>query len=453
MLKIYNTLTKRKEEFRPLNYPVVNMYTCGVTVYDDCHLGHGRSVYIFETIRKFLIHKGYKVKLVRNITDVDDKIIAKAREWSKNKGLSLKEAFDDVRKHYIENYHDDLDAFAIPAADIEPLATENITEMINFIEGLINKGFAYNRGGSVYFSIRKFHDYGRLSGRKVDDLFSGVRIEPDSAKADPLDFALWKKKKEDEPFWFSPFGEGRPGWHIECSVMANKYLGNTLDIHGGGKDLVFPHHENEIAQSQALWGKKFARYWVHHGLLTINNQKMSKSSGNFITLKEAINKYSSTILKLIYLTAHYRTSLDFSENKIKEAQKLWERIRTFIGQLGARLHMNFDKDVLSSAVERKGFSCEEIHNLYEIFIESMDDDFNMPKAFSVVFSLIRLVNEDAKKQKVFLVEAMQQFSNPKEQYINDLNLLKGLKIDVNRIEIDQHNHLQFPPHKTKQHYT
>ena len=240
MLRIYNTLTGNKEEFKPLNPPNVNMYTCGVTVYDDCHIGHGRSLYIFDTIRKFLLYKGYRVKFVRNITDIDDKIINKAREWSKRDNIPLEDAFNKVRVYYIKSYYDDLYALGISKADIEPLATENIPQMVDFIKSLINKGFAYKKNNSVYFSIRKFSSYGKLSKRKMDDLFAGVRIEPDPSKIDPLDFALWKAKKDDEPSWSSDFGKGRPGWHIECSVMANRFLGQTIDVHGGGKTLFSP---------------------------------------------------------------------------------------------------------------------------------------------------------------------------------------------------------------------
>jgi len=401
MLRIYNTLTDNKQKFTPLKSPYVNMYTCGVTVYDDCHIGHGRSLYIFDTIRKFLLYRGYKVKFIRNITDIDDKIIKKARAWSKKDNLSLSDAFNKVRTHYIESYYDDLSALGISKADIEPLATENIPQMINFIKELIEKGFAYKKGGSVYFSIRKFSDYGKLSKRKVDDLFSGVRIEPDPLKIDPLDFALWKSKKDNEPSWDSFFGEGRPGWHIECSVMANRFLGETIDIHGGGKDLIFPHHENEIAQSEALSGRQFARFWIHHGLLTIEGRKMSKSLGNFITLKDAINKYSSAVLKIIYLSNHYRSPLDFSQKSVQEAKRVKERITVFLKQLNNRT-----KKIPSQYrnAERDTFSYREVRKLYDKFIEFMDDDFNMPGGFSVIFDVMRFTNSNLDKEEAFFYE-------------------------------------------------
>ncbi len=398
MIKIYNTLTEKKEPFNPLNHPYVNMYTCGVTVYDDCHIGHGRSLYIFETIRKYLAFRGYKVKFVRNITDVDDKIINKARELSSKDRISLEEAFHKVRAHYINNYYEDLKKLGITKADVEPLATDNIPQIISFIEGLVKKNFAYQKSNNVYFRIRRFKDYGKLSKRNIDDLFSGVRIEPSPLKEDVLDFALWKGRKNDEPFWGSPFGDGRPGWHIECSVMASRYLGSTLDIHGGGEDLIFPHHENEIAQSEALFEKPFSLYWMHHGLLTIDGRKMSKSLGNFVTLREAINNYSSEVLKIIYLSASYRSPLDFSKEKVKEAERIKERIEVFIKQLNSHTH-------LSGNDRRNNFSYKVFSGLYTKFVNAMDDDFNMRGGFSVIFDIIRVVNENLSKNKEFFLEA------------------------------------------------
>jgi len=261
---IYNSLTRKKEEFIPLSPPKVNIYTCGVTVYDESHIGHARSLYIFELIRKYLKYRGYKVRFVRNITDIDDKIINRANE--------LKVDWKELVSKYIGRYYEDLQLLGIEKADFEPRATENIKDMIKYIGGLIKKSFAYESGGDVYFNVRKSPSYGKLSGQSIDEMEKGVRIEPSENKKDPLDFALWKKSKEGEPAWKSPWGEGRPGWHIECSVMSQKFLkAETLDIHAGGRDLIFPHHENEIAQAQALTGKPFAKYWIHHGLLTINS--------------------------------------------------------------------------------------------------------------------------------------------------------------------------------------
>ena len=379
-MKIYNSLTKKKEDFKPQEKDIVNMYACGVTVYDDCHIGHGRSLYIFEVVRRYLEFRGFKVNFVRNITDVDDKIINKARGLAEEKSIALKEAFDQVRKTYIDSYWNDLELLSIPKADKEPLATENIADMQAYIGKLIEKGYAYEVSGNVYFSVRKFSSYGKLSGKKIDDLFSSVRIEADPSKKDPLDFALWKKAKEDEPFWPSPWGEGRPGWHIECSVMSQKYLKtDTLDIHGGGRDLIFPHHENELTQSEALTGKTFANYWMHHGLLTIEGQKMAKSLGNFITIRDVLKKYPADILKLFYLGAHYSSSIDFSWEKMEEAKKAYERIDILIGKLNKIAGEN-----------SQGF--EQIEKFEKEFTEAMDDDFNMPKALGVLFEMINECN-------------------------------------------------------------
>src|SRR3989338_4347881 len=277
-MKVYNTLTRKKEEFVPLNPPNVNIYTCGVTVYDESHIGHARSLYIFDVIRRYLEYKGFKVNFVRNITDIDDKIINRANE--------LKIDWKELVKKYITRYYEDLELLGIQKGDFEPRATENIDDMIKYIKRLIDKGYAYAANTGVYFSVRKFAGYGKLSGQGIDQMLEGVRKDPDETKEAPIDFALWKISEPDEPFWESPWGKGRPGWHIECSVMSQKFLKqDTLDIHAGGRDLVFPHHENEAAQAEALTGKPFAKYWMHHGLLTINAQKMAKSSGNFVTIK------------------------------------------------------------------------------------------------------------------------------------------------------------------------
>ncbi len=410
-LKIYNTLIRKKEDFIPQNPPEVKMYTCGVTVYDHCHIGHGRSLYVFEIIRKYLQYKGFKVKFVRNITDVDDKIINKARQWRKEKethrNSDLMTIVKSVGETYIKSYREDRDNLGIPHADCEPQAINNIREMSEFMHRLIDKGCAYEAEGNVYFSVRKFPSYGKLSGKKIDELLEGVRKERDPLKKDPLDFALWKAEKDDEPSWDSPIGNGRPGWHIECSVMAGKYLGDTLDIHGGGRDLIFPHHENEIAQSESLTGKPFARYWMHHGLLTINGQKMAKSLGNFITLKEAIEEYSPDVLKIFYLSAHYRNPLDFSDKKIKEAEIVAGRITTFIKQLESRLKTR--PGVKITSLEDGDFGHREFKELDKKIREAMDDDFNMPVAFSFVFDIIRIVNENLERERSFFAEAKALF--------------------------------------------
>ena len=312
-VELYNTLTKRKEALAPLNGKVVRMYSCGVTVYDKCHIGHARSLYVFDVIRRYLKYRGYDLHFVRNITDVDDKIINKAKDL----GVDSKE----VAEKNIEDYYQDLKRLGIDKADVEPKATDNIELMIEMIRGLIEKGSAYEVDGDVYFSVREFKGYGKLSGQSIDQMQEAVRIDKDEKKKDPLDFALWKKSKEGEPSWASPWGEGRPGWHIECSCMSLTHLNcETLDIHAGGRDLVFPHHENEIAQAESFTGKPFAKSWIHHGLLTINKQKMAKSLGNFITIEDAVEKYGANELKMFFLSSHYRSPIDFSKEAMEEEE-------------------------------------------------------------------------------------------------------------------------------------
>jgi cysteinyl-tRNA synthetase len=381
MLKINNTLTRKKEDFLPQNPPMITMYTCGVTVYDDCHIGHARSLYIFDLIRRYLKYKGFQVKFVRNITDIDDKIIKRANE--------LKTDWQGLVAKYIEHYYQDIAALGIEKGDFEPKATENIQEIIKFIQGLFDKGFAYKTQSGVYFSVRKFASYGKLSGQSIDQMLEGVRKASDESKEDPLDFALWKTSKEDEPFWDSPWGKGRPGWHIECSVMSTKYLNTeTLDIHAGGRDLAFPHHENEIAQSESLTGKPFANYWIHHGLLTINQQKMSKSLGNFITIKAALEKCHPDVLKLIFLQANYSSSMDFSWKKAIEATKAYRGL--------AISCQEFQEKAIASA---KNLNDQVIIQHKERFILSLDDDFNTPGAISELFQLLSYchkLNDDSK---------------------------------------------------------
>ncbi len=377
-IKIYNTLTKNKEEFKPLDPGQVSMYTCGVTVYDHCHIGHARSLYIFDVIKRYLKYRDYEVKFVRNITDIDDKIINKAKAES----LSSVE----VAKQFIASYEQDLKLLGIDKAWHEPRATENIKAMIEHISGLIDKGCAYESEGDVYFDVRKFKDYGKLSGQSLDKMMAGVRKEVGEKKRDPLDFALWKKSKEEEPSWDSPWGKGRPGWHIECSVMSLKHLKTqTLDIHAGGRDLIFPHHENEIAQAQALTGKTFANYWIHHGLLTINEQKMAKSLGNFITIKDFIKQHDVDILKLFFLSAHYSSSIDYNEKKIQECRKQKLSFSDFFDKVNTwELYEGKVKTVSSEKDKRK------IDEACLKFEQAMDDDFNTPVALAALFELLDL---------------------------------------------------------------
>ena len=376
-LKIYNSLTKQKEEFIPLKKGEVKMYVCGPTVYDEPHIGHLRSAYVFEVIRNYFEYSGYKVTFVRNVTDVDDKIIDKAKE-SGNPAL-----VDEVRKvskKYYDLYKEDLDKLGIKKPSKEPKATEHIEEMIQLIRRLIDKEFAYLVGGDVYFKVGSFQNYGKLSGQKKELMLEGARIGPGENKKDALDFALWKGAKEGEPAWDSPWGKGRPGWHIECSAMSMKYLGESFDIHGGGLDLIFPHHENEIAQSESATGKSFAKYWLHHGLVTREGHKMSKSLHNFVTLKDLESKGPNTIeeLKFLFLGTRYRMPLDYSEEKMKMEKAVRERFFFFLQELS---ELKQDKKVSPRANNR--------NKQFEIaFKEAMDDDFNTPQALAVMHEMV-----------------------------------------------------------------
>ncbi|MFH1876549.1 MAG: cysteine--tRNA ligase [Candidatus Omnitrophota bacterium] len=396
MLTIYNTLSKKKEEFKPLRDTGVSMYTCGVTVYDDCHLGHARSLYIFDLMRRYLSFRGYQVTWVRNITDIDDKIINRANESKRD----WKELVTD----YISRYYQDLEALQVDRADIEPRATENISDMIAYISRLIAKGYAYEAGGDVYFDVRAFSRYGQLSGQKIEAMESGVRIDPSDLKKDLLDFALWKKSKEGEPSWESPWGMGRPGWHIECSVMSQKYLmTDTIDIHAGGRDLVFPHHENETAQAEALTDKPFARYWIHHGLLTINGQKMSKSLGNFITIQDFVAKHKdANLLKLFFLSVHYAHPIDFTEEKIMEAKTSFNKLRHRLMQADRCFIVkksHSDMGALQEKVASKKFRAEVDEHMKK-FQDAMDDDFNTAIAKAVLFDLTSLMEKHINPIKI-----------------------------------------------------
>ena len=381
-IKIYNSLTRKKEEFVPLKEGCVGMYVCGPTVYDEPHIGHLRSAYIFDVVRRYLIYKGYKVTFVRNVTDVDDKIINKAREEYPNE--KIEEAVEKVSLKYLEYYHKAVEEFGIMPPDKEPKATEYIKKMQKLIGLLIDKGIAYQSGGDVYFDIKKAKNYGKLSNQSLEMMEAGARVSPDEKKRDPLDFALWKAAKEGEPSWESPWGKGRPGWHIECSVMSSDVLGDEFDIHGGGLDLIFPHHENEVAQSEAA-GKKFAKYWVHHGLLTINGQKMSKSLGNFITIKDFMTTYKDMdYLKLFFLSAHYSHPIDYTEEKIEEAKKRYERLSIMLEKVTIIF-----RNINSGELERLEREVKtDSLNMKINFEKAMDDNFNMPQALAVIDGLI-----------------------------------------------------------------
>ena len=378
---LYNTKTRRKEEFIPSRPGKVGMYACGITAYDFSHIGHARSAVVFDVLARYLRHKGLQVTFVRNFTDVDDKIIARANREGRTS--------EEIADTYINAFHEDMDRLNVRRADIEPRATAYIPEMIALCQKLIGRGHAYaTPSGDVYFRVRSFPLYGKLSGRDVDDLRSGARVAPGEEKEDPLDFVLWKPKKEGEPAWQSPWGEGRPGWHIECSVMSKKYLGEQIDIHGGGEDLIFPHHENEIAQSEACSGKCFSRYWMHNAFLNIDNRKMSKSLGNFFTVREIGEKYDLQVLRFFMLNAHYRSPLNFSADLMESSKNALERILTAV----ENLKYVAEHASLQEMTEEEVLKLEETKKFEENFDDSMDDDFNTADAIAAVFDLVKFAN-------------------------------------------------------------
>jgi cysteinyl-tRNA synthetase len=368
-MKVYNTLSARKEDFQPQG-DEVRIYVCGVTTYDDCHIGHAMSYIIFDVIRRYLQYRGYKLKYVQNITDIDDKIIDRANK--------LGVATGDLTAKYIDSLHEDMEALNIMPPDVEPRATEVIPDMIEVVKGLVDKGYAYPAGGSVYFRVRNVPDYGKLSHRSPEDMMAAEGAVGGEEKEHPMDFVLWKAAKPGEPAWDSPWGQGRPGWHIECSTMSLKYLGQTLDIHGGGQDLIFPHHENEIAQSESFTGTKpFARYWLHNGMVQLGEEKMSKSLGNLITIKEALEKYTADALRIFVLGSHYRSPLTYSGEVMEAAESGAERLRQVVrGGDGAK----------------KGGGEVDPEPYRNRFIEAMDDDFNSARALAAVFDLVREIN-------------------------------------------------------------
>jgi len=382
VMKIYNTLTRKKEEFIPINENEVRMYSCGPTVYNYFHIGNARPFIIFDTVRRYLEYRGYKVNFVQNFTDIDDKMIKRANE----ENITVKELAD----RFISEYFTDAKGLGIDKATIHPKATENIDAIIELIKKLEDNGFAYSVNGDVYFSTRKFKEYGKLSHQSLDDLEIGSRIDVDDRKQDPMDFAIWKAQKPGEPAWDSPWGKGRPGWHIECSAMANKYLGETIDIHSGGQDLVFPHHENEIAQSEAANGKPFARYWMHNGFINVNNEKMSKSAGNFFTVRDIAEKFDYEVIRFFMLSAHYRSPINFSADLLEQAQNGLERIYNcldnllYLGEHAQAKELTYEEKALQSRLlEIKGK-----------FIEGMEDDLNTADAIAAIFDMVKEVNSN-----------------------------------------------------------
>ncbi len=376
-LRIFNTLTRRKEDFVPLTPGEVRIYVCGITVYDFCHVGHARSAMAFDVVRRYLKFKGFRVILVKNYTDVEDKIIRRAKE----EGV----AATVVSERYIDEYRTDMASIGVQPADVEPKATEHIAQMVALVERLIGRGAAYVVEGDVYFEVRRFPEYGKLSGKNLDELEAGARVDVDERKRDPLDFALWKASKPGEPSWPSPWGTGRPGWHIECSAMAMQYLGESFDLHGGGEDLIFPHHENEIAQSEAATGRPFVRFWAHNGFVNLGSEKMSKSLGNTLLIREMVKRHDAEALRLYFLNTHYRHPLEFGDERIAESAKALGRLRALVEE-AERIG---NKGTPQPGPD--GGLFDEVAAHRQRFEAAMDDDFNTPQALGVLFDLARLL--------------------------------------------------------------
>ena len=400
-MKIYNTLTNKKEEFVPVHEGKVGIYVCGPTVYNYIHIGNARPMVVFDTVRRYFEYKGYDVNYVSNFTDVDDKIIKKAME----EGVDASE----ISEKFIKECEKDMRALNVKEATHHPKATEEIDGMIEMIQELIDKGYAYEKNGTVYFRTRKFDHYGQLSNKNLDDMMAGIRIAVSDEKEDAMDFVLWKPKKEGEPSWPSPWGDGRPGWHIECSVMSRKYIGDNIDIHAGGEDLIFPHHENEIAQSEACNGEKFANYWMHNGFLNIDNKKMSKSAGNFFTVREIGEKYPLQVIRFFMLSAHYRSPLNFSDTLVESAKHGLERILTAVDHLrdvlaekqAAGAESGAAPDAMTPEDQK---NVEEAKALVAKFEASMEDDFNTADAIAAIFELVKLSNVTADHGSAAYVE-------------------------------------------------
>ncbi len=379
-MKLYNTLTNRKEEFVPVNEGKVGIYVCGPTVYNFIHIGNARPMVVFDTVRRYFEYKGYDVNYVSNFTDVDDKIIRRANE----EGVDASE----ISERYIKECVKDMEGLNVREATHHPKATEEIDGMVDMISSLIEQGYAYEKNGTVYFRTREFKEYGKLSNKNLDDMIAGSRIAVSDEKDDPMDFVLWKPKKEGEPSWPSPWGEGRPGWHIECSVMSKKYIGDTIDIHAGGEDLIFPHHENEIAQSEACNHEQFAKYWMHNAFLNIDGTKMSKSAGNFFTVREISEKYPLQVIRFFMLSAHYRSPLNFSDTLVEASKNGLERILNSVDRLRDRISAADTETMTDEEKEH----VKEAEDLVKKFEDSMEDDFNTADAIAAIFELVKLAN-------------------------------------------------------------
>jgi cysteinyl-tRNA synthetase len=448
-LRVYNTMTGEKELFVPLTPGRVGMYVCGVTVYDYCHIGHARAGIVFDIIYRYLQYSGYDVTYVRNYTDIDDKIINRANQEGTD--------YRTIADRYIEAFDEDMARLGMAKPTVEPKATDHIGGIISIIEALVAKGHAYVSGGDVYYAVETFPEYLKLSGRNLEDMLAGARVEVGDKKRHPMDFALWKGSKPGEPWWQSPWGNGRPGWHIECSAMSMEFLGKTFDIHGGGKDLVFPHHENEIAQSEGANGCQFVRYWLHNGFVNINAEKMSKSLGNFFTIREVLKKYDPETLRFFILSAHYRSPLDFSDQNLDEAQSGLERIYNCLASLDDILNGNpqpaetaLVRDLPQAAVELQ----EKVDSFMTRFAETMDDDFNAAQALGVFFEMVRATNRFlAEPEKLaplslsllahvraLFVEAggvLGLFTTAPSLWLERVKAAKACQIDISTDEIEQ----------------
>lgn len=422
-MKIFNTLTRRKDEFTPINEGKVGIYVCGPTVYDYIHIGNARPMIVFDTLRRYFEYKGYEVNYVSNFTDVDDKIIKKA----------IAEGVDSsvISERFIEECKKDMAGLNVKEATTHPKATEEIEDMIAMVETLIEKGYAYEVNGTVYFRTRRFSDYGKLSKKNLDDLRGGNRellVSGQDEKEDPLDFVLWKPKKEGEPSWQSPWGEGRPGWHLECSVMSKKYIGDVIDIHAGGEDLIFPHHENEIAQSEAANDTEFARYWMHNGFLKINNEKMSKSLGNFFTVREIGEKYDLQVIRFFMLSAHYRSPLNFSAELVESSKNGLDRIRTAASRLEEAVNAGAEGDMTAS----EQANVAEIEAFVKKFEDAMEDDLNTADAISVIFELVKYANTI-----VVTGESSKAFASKVYDTLKLLSDILGINVKEEAVLLDE----------------
>jgi cysteinyl-tRNA synthetase len=415
-MRVYNSLGKKKELFEPLVPGKVRMYVCGPTVYDSSHIGHARSVVVFDVIVRYLKAKGFDVTYVRNFTDVDDKIIDKANQL----GIDSQE----VAERFIKEFHEDMDALNVERATIEPKATEHISQIIQFIEKLIKKGFAYQINGDVYYSVENFKEYGKLSGRKLEDMEAGARVEIDERKHNPFDFVLWKSSKPGEPAWESPWGKGRPGWHIECSAMSNEYLGETFDIHGGGKDLNFPHHENEIAQSEAIFGKPFVKYWIHNGFVNIDQEKMSKSLGNSLMIKDVIETYHPEVVRLFLLSNHYRSPIDFTDKAMDEARSGLDKIYAFLERAEEKIGLISDQDV-------------ETGDCWQRFSEAMDDDFNSARGIGILFDTVRSTNRLLDQHQDNLSQKIKKTIQSNRYDILKIGNVLGILVEPPKVYFDK----------------